>query len=207
MKVSLMAVGIFILGVSISLLRYGRMGTDPYTTMNLGVSSALNLSFGTYQLAVNIILFLIVLKKKRETIGLGTFVNMVMVGYTSDVFYGVVTHYFPEDPSFLLRMNVTLVAVLIAAIGISMYMESELGIAPYDAVTNILLDYTAGKLPYFVARMIIDVSAVSIGFLFGATVGLGTLLLAFLTGPVVQIIREKVLRKLLKLDGPEIKLV
>ena len=37
-----------ILGFGISLLRLSGFGTDPYTCMNLGVSSHLSISYGTY---------------------------------------------------------------------------------------------------------------------------------------------------------------
>lgn len=192
----LMAIGIFMLGFSISLLRYGDLGTDPYTTMNLGVSSSLPLSFGLYQLLINLVLFAIVWKKKRHTIGLGTIVNMVMVGFVSDFFYPLVVTSLPDFPALSFRLIVTTVAVIIACISISMYMESGLGIAPYDAITTILVDASKRRIPFFVARVTVDVLAVLIGFFFGATVGIGTLMLAFLTGPVVQLLREQVLSKL-----------
>ena len=78
-RIVMMLTGILILGVSISFLRYGAVGTDPYTTMNIGVSSTIGLSFGTYQLLINAILFILVLIYKRSTIGIGTVVNMIMV--------------------------------------------------------------------------------------------------------------------------------
>lgn len=193
----LMAVGIFMLGFSISLLRYGDFGTDPFTTMNLGVSSSLPLSFGLYQLLINLGLFAIVWNKKRHTIGLGTIVNMVMVGFISDFFYPIVVTFLPDNPGLLFRFIITSIAVIIACISVSMYMESGLGIAPYDAITTILVDASNGRIPFFAARVTVDVLAVLVGFVFGATVGIGTLMLAFLTGPVVQLLREHVIRKLL----------
>jgi uncharacterized membrane protein YczE len=193
-----MSVGILILGFSISLLRYSALGTDPYTTMNLGISETLNMSFGSYQLIVNSLLFILMLTYQRNKVGIGTVVNMVMVGFIADFFFPLVNQALPVNDDITFRLLVTIIAVFLACIGISMYMESELGIAPYDALTNIVIDGVKKvKVPFFAARMIIDIIAVTIGFTFGAIVGIATILLAFLTGPIVHIIRGKVLSPLL----------
>ncbi|WP_423189000.1 YczE/YyaS/YitT family protein [Alkalibacterium sp. f15] len=206
-KILLMLLGIFILGVSISFLRYGALGTDPYTTMNLGVSSAVGLSFGVYQMFINFILFILVLLFKRETIGIGTIVNMIMVGYTSDIVFFYLLNEMPAQPVFLLRLTVTVLATALACVGISMYMEAELGIAPYDALAILIIDKSNQRIPFFVARMFVDILAVIIGFNFGAVVGIGTLMLAVLTGPLVQLIREKIIKPILtnKFPVAEIK--
>lgn len=197
-NLSLMSVGILILGFSISLLRYSALGTDPYTTMNLGISETLNMSFGSYQLIVNSLLFILMLTYQRNKVGIGTVVNMVMVGFIADFFFPLVNQALPVNDDITFRLLVTIIAVFLACIGISMYMESELGIAPYDALTNIVIDGVKKvKVPFFAARMIIDIIAVTIGFTFGAIVGIATILLAFLTGPIVHIIRGKVLSPLL----------
>lgn len=197
-NLSLMSIGILILGFSISLLRYSALGTDPYTTMNLGVSKTLNMSFGTYQLIVNSLLFILMLTYQRNKIGIGTVVNMVMVGFISDFFFPLVNQALPVNDDITFRLWITIMAVFLACIGISMYMESELGIAPYDALTNIVIDGVKKvKVPFFAARMIIDITAVTIGFTFGAIIGIATMLLAFLTGPIVHTIRGKVLSPLL----------
>lgn len=197
-NLSLMSIGILILGFSISLLRYSALGTDPYTTMNLGISETLNMSFGSYQLIVNSLLFILMLTYQRNKIGIGTVVNMVMVGFISDFFFPLVNQALPVNDDITFRLWITIMAVFLACIGISMYMESELGIAPYDALTNIVIDGVKKvKVPFFAARMIIDITAVTIGFTFGAIIGIATMLLAFLTGPIVHTIRGKVLSPLL----------
>lgn len=199
-----MLLGIVLLGISISLLRYGAMGTDPYTTMNLGVSSTIGVSFGAYQLFINILLFIIIIIFKRKTIGMGTLVNMVMVGYTSDFAYFYASPLLPLQPSHVVRFAVTILAIGLACMGISMYMEAELGIAPYDALAIIIIETSRNRIPFFVARVIVDVLAVLIGFNFGAIVGLGTLMLSIFTGPLVHYIRVKILKPLLKARIPGI---
>ena len=76
MKIIMMLLGNLLMGIAVAILRMSRFGTDPFTCMNLGVSGFLNISFGTYQLLVNIIFFIFVLWKGRSCIGAGTIVNM-----------------------------------------------------------------------------------------------------------------------------------
>ena len=84
MKIIMMLLGNLLMGIAVAILRMSRFGTDPFTCMNLGVSGFLNISFGTYQLLVNIILFIFVLWKGRSCIGAGTIVNMAGIGYIAD---------------------------------------------------------------------------------------------------------------------------
>lgn len=81
-----MAAGVALMGFSISWLVPCGFGTDGFTALNLAVSAKLGLSFGTWQAALNIALFLLVLAFGRRHIGLGTFANMLLVGYICDFF-------------------------------------------------------------------------------------------------------------------------
>lgn len=47
-RILLVVLANMILGLGIATLRLSGFGTDPYTCMNLGISSRLNMNFGTY---------------------------------------------------------------------------------------------------------------------------------------------------------------
>lgn len=71
MKIIMMLLGNLLMGIAVAILRMSRFGTDPFTCMNLGVSGFLNISFGTYQLIVNIILLYLFYGKEEAALGLG----------------------------------------------------------------------------------------------------------------------------------------
>lgn len=129
------ASGKFIDGVAVAIPRMSRFGTDPFTCMNLGVSGFLNISFGTYQLLVNIIFFIFVLWKGRSCIGAGTIVNMAGIGYIADFGVFVLTKCLgqPEMLSMQIRILLMIFAVTMCSFAAAMYMEADMGIAPYDA--------------------------------------------------------------------------
>ena len=57
----------------------GGLGVDPFTAMNIGLSSMFGMQLGIFQIIVNaFILFYVYLKQKA--IGLGTILNMLLVG-------------------------------------------------------------------------------------------------------------------------------
>ena len=96
---------------------------------------SLNISFGTYQLLVNIILFIFVLWKGRSCIGAGTIVNMAGIGYIADFGVFVLTKCLgqPEMLSMQIRILLMIFAVTMCSFAAAMYMEADMGIAPYDA--------------------------------------------------------------------------
>ena len=71
-KIIVMLLGVFFQGIGVSLLNISEGGPDPFSALNYVVSDKLNMSFGTYQLILNIILLIFVFIKNRRLLGLGT---------------------------------------------------------------------------------------------------------------------------------------
>lgn len=178
--------GILLVGFAVSLFRLTGYGTDPFTTMNLGVSGFLGVPFGLYQLCVNLVLFGIIWKFSRHNIGLGTIINMVFIGFIADFFVQIYNSSIDGSLPLYINIGILLIAVTVSCIGVSLYMTAELGIAPYDTVAILLQKMTKNKIPFLYARMITDGLCVFIGFSFGAIVGISTLITAALTGPLIQ---------------------
>ncbi|MEH7094435.1 YczE/YyaS/YitT family protein [Neobacillus vireti] len=195
----MMLVGNLFIGIAVSLLRLSNFGTDPCSTMNLGLSGFLHVSFGIYQLLFNLILLIIVFIFVRHTIGMGTIVNMVGIGFFSDFFLYGYYKLFGSTPLFMTRSIFLVIAILFVAMGVALYMTSDLGIAPYDALPLIIQKLSHDKIPFALARMITDVLAVALGFSFGAVVGVATVIIAFGTGPLVQYFRKHLAEALLQM--------
>lgn len=182
-------IGVGVLGFSIFLLRLADFGTDPFTTMNLGISSFLGGSFGHLQLIVNIILAVLVAFVSLKYIGIGTIVNMVFVGYVSDFFMKLFTTIYGGSLSLFMRIILLIIGIIVCGLGVTMYMHSDMGVAPYDAIPDIIEMKTGKRVSFQVARVGLDILTVLIGFLFGATVGIGTVITAFFMGPLIQFFR------------------
>lgn len=189
-RVAALLVSTMLMGVGVALFTMVGFGTDPCSTFSLGASQRTGISYGTCQLMLNAVLFIPVLLKDPSRIGLGTLANMLLVGYCADGFRWltgpVVT---PQSPMGirLLCFFVTLILFLLAA---SLYMAVDLGVAPYDALPQMLAKKVK-KVSFRTIRIVWDVSFLVLGFLMGATVGLTTLLTGFCFGPAIVAVRKR----------------
>lgn len=195
-RVVLMLIGVFFMGVGVHFLNRTNLGPDPFSALNYGLSAKAGLSFGTFQLLFNAVLFLIVLCKDRKLFGLGTIGNMVIVGYSADFTGWVVDKlgFFPSAEELTTGMKLgimvpTLVLFLFAA---ALYMNCGLGTSPYDALPLLLhkgMEKAAKKeIPYKFVRMLYDGIATVAACLVGGTVGIVTVLMVFTLGPCVDFV-------------------
>ena len=177
-------VGVFLMGFAISLNVYSRFGTDPYTCLNLGISSKLGISLGIWQLSLNLVLLVVLFVFARRLVGIGTIANMIGIGFLVDFFSGIYKHILPENPSLALRIFMMLAGVVLLAFTVALYMYPDEGVSPYDGIPMLLTEKL--KFPYQWVRIVWDVSAVAIGWLCGSVVGVGTVILAFGLGPLIK---------------------
>ncbi|MDO5405847.1 MAG: hypothetical protein Q4F28_00785 [Eubacteriales bacterium] len=195
-RLILMTAGVFLIGFGGAMLRLSSLGTDPFTCMNLGISSIIGIPYGTSQLLFNLLLMIPMLIWYRKGLGIGTIFNMAALGYISDFCVSMWGHLGITAPWFtehmILRFGFLLAAIPIFCLGVASYMESDLGIAPYDALGQIIEQWTNRRIRFSTARVITDVLAVLIGFSAGSVVGIATVITAFFTGPVVGFFRKKV---------------
>lgn len=186
-RLFMMCFGVLLMGVSIALFNKATFGNDPFTCMNMGVSGAIGMTFGTLQLIVNCVLFVLVLVFARHLIGIGTIVNMVCVGFLADFFTPLLQ--FDISQNVILRGLFLLIGVVLLSIAAAFYFTANLGVAPYDALGFILTEKT--KIHFRWCRIISDVIVTLIGLICGAIVGIGTLVTAFFMGPLISFFREK----------------
>ena len=177
------------MGVCVAVFDRIALGTYPCSTMNLGLSRLTGLSFGTWQLTLNALLMLIVLRFDVGRIGAGTLANMVLIGYTADF---VMLDRFPAllTLTLCMRLAVFVPTMLLFLLAASVYMAVDLGVAPYDAVPQILAAH-ANRLSFRAIRVCWDVGVMLIGFALGSTVGLTTVVTGFCLGPVIAAVTER----------------
>lgn len=182
---------ILVMGLCVAVFKLTGVGTSPCSCMNLGISGRLGISFGTWQLTLNIALLLIVMRFAPEKISLGTLVNMVFVGYVAELFMYLLGGLIPETGlSLAARAIIFVPAIALFLLVASIYMTVDLGCAPYDALPMIIAARTS-RLSYRAIRMAWDLAALSIGFLLGATVGIATVITGFCIGPAITAVGER----------------
>lgn len=190
-------IGVVLIGFSVTLLNLSGFGTDPFTCMNMAVSSHLPLSFGIWQICVNAVILFILLfhvfkeKKKIGTVlGFGTLWNMTGVGLLVDFFSNLYHQFFGNVDSMVCKVIFLVIAVLGLCLGCSIYMTPELGSAPYDAL-GVQIHEKINK-PFKLCRITTDLFCVIIALIFGGNIGIGTVITAFGTGPFIHFFNKHV---------------
>ena len=186
-NVVMVVCAVLCMGISLGFLLETDLGTDPYTFMNVSIAGKIGWTLGNWQLTLNAVMLLIVIIVTGiKLIGPGSIANMVLVGYTVDFTRMILGKIF-ADGFFMgpVARPVTFILGLIGfLISAAVYMNSRLGLSPYDGTGKIFCDIFK-KIPFFITRIVFDSCAVVIGFLFGDRPRIGTILMAVFLGPAI----------------------
>ena len=193
-RIPVVVISNIVIGMCIAVFEKIVVGTDPCSVFNLAVTQNILHweSLGRWQLIFNFsLLAIILLMREGKHIGLGSLANMVLVGYSRDFFRPIVERLLPgEVTSLVTRGVVFLPAMMLILLGISFYMVVDLGVSPYDALSQIIASRMP-RVPYAVVRVVYDLVVTGIGFLMGGTVGIFTVLSCFFLGPMISAIAAK----------------
>ncbi|AQS53226.1 hypothetical protein BW727_100833 [Jeotgalibaca dankookensis] len=190
-------IGITLISFGAALSESMNMGLDPFTAINRGASSLLGFSLGNFQLGVNLVILAIVFFMKKSLIGWGTIYNMVLVGYQVEFFNNLFGNFFTvEEMSLVIRIIITIVAIAVFAFGVAIYMDTELGVSPYDAITPLITDRTGWS--YTPVRVAQDLIIVVGAYFLGGPVGIATIITGFFAGPLISFFSEKVSQPIIK---------
>ncbi|MBR5667481.1 MAG: hypothetical protein IKW95_07340 [Lachnospiraceae bacterium] len=186
---------VFGMGFFLSFLILCNLGTDPATFMNRSVADFIGMSFGNWQLIINIVMLSIVILLKRSLIGFGTVFNMVLIGYYADFFCWLFRKTIPAEaftdplPRWCI-FGVTLFGFILSA---AIYINADMGVSPYDGLPIILTEKItarAPKIPPMVIRIAWDGFAIAVGTVFGGTPIIGIILMALFLGPAITLVRK-----------------
>ena len=193
-RLTVMTAGVLTLGAGVFLFICSGFGTDPFTCLNLGISARLGLSFGIWQLIANGIILVFVLFIRPRMIGVGTVVNMSLVGVTADLLLALFPGMAAGTLPFAARAALLLLGLTVLGLGAALYIIPNLGISPYDCIGFIAAEKTHAD--FRVCRIVCDAVFVLAGYLLGSRVGAGTLVAALCTGPFIRFFQKLLLPRL-----------
>lgn len=175
-----------VMGFCLSVLIRLEWGLDPCTLMTTSISGKIGMSLGNFQALLNIVLLVIVLFAGAKNIGFGTVFNMFWIGYSIDLFgyiwdKNLPVNFFRENN---FKAAYFIPAIIIFIIAAALYMVTDMGTGPYDALPFMIGEYFP-KINFRWIRMSYDFSVIVIGVAFGGQVKIATILMALFLGPVI----------------------
>lgn len=174
-------IGLVLFGLGIAMMVLSDLGLSPWEVLHQGISLKTGIPLGTVGIITGA-LVLVLWIPLGERPGIGTLANVVLIGVVIDI----TLLFFPDAASVLwLRWVLLLGGTLVIAIGTGLYIGAGLGPGPRDG----LMTGLGNKgIPIGLARAVIEVTVLVLGYLLGGTVGIGTVIFAFGVGPLVQVI-------------------
>lgn len=173
--------GIVILALGVTLtVKANMIGVGSWDVLHIGLTNTLGLTIGTWSIIVGLIILAIDSMFMKRLPKIGTFLDMFLTGIFIDIFNFLLPNvdgYFPQLMAFC-------AGLLLLGFGCGMYIVANLGVGPRDTLMLLVthkLGWSVGK-----ARTVMEVTVAIVGFLLGGPIGIGTVIMSFGLGPIVQ---------------------
>ena len=180
----ILLIGLTIAHLGVTLFLLSELGTDTFTVFIQGLSRVFGLTVGTVHVIVLCILMVIMLLTTKGYVKPGTVVCAFCGGPIIDLFTWMLGRFINESAGMPVRVVSMVAGCVILSAGMSVVINSN-ATGPNDLVAVILTDKIESAEFRWV-RVACDLFFVVLGFILGGTVGAGTIVAVFLTGPLVQ---------------------
>ena len=178
-----LVVSCIVLGIGVGLLLSAALGSDGYSTLINGIAIASGWPFVVVSVIVGLV-FVAVAWVRGQTPGWGTIVQPVVVSPTINLVMDLV-----DTPDSLVARSFLLAGAFpVLVIGVAGYLGSGAGAGPTEAAA-LAFD---PPVPFRWSYSVLQGGGAIIGWLLGAAIGPGTLLVIFLLGPAVDLVSRRV---------------
>jgi uncharacterized membrane protein YczE len=177
-------VGLFLCSCGIVCFLESELGLPPWDVLHQGLAEQLGISFGS----ANIIVSLLVLTLSwalRAHIGLGTFLNALLIGSFLIVLAHVDTLTDLSEQGLASRIVLLAIALPFFGAGSAFYISASMGAGPRDSLMLVISKRVGIRVG--AARTALELAALAIGFALGGTAGIGTLVFGLGIGPAVEL--------------------
>ena len=173
-------IGTTLIGTGVALNFSSKLGLGPWGVFHEGLSMKTTLSFGSAIITTGIFVTLLWIPLKQKP-GIATFVDIFWIGTVADLVISLGL----EAESITIKWVFVIVGIICIGSGTAIYVGADMGSGPRDGV---MVGLESRGIKIGLARNIIEVTALSLGWLLGGTVGLSSVVIALSIGPVVQIV-------------------
>jgi len=179
-RIAQLLVGLFFYGIAIALMVRAGVGVAPWDVLTQGIAVQTGLPFGIITNIVGVLVLLLWIPIRQKP-GIGTVLNVLLVGPSAEVGLALL----PTPDGLVMQVLFFAAGLVLLAIATGLYIGARFGPGPRDGLMTGIHRKYGWKI--WIVRTAIEVTVLSIGWLLGGNVGLGTLAFALLIGPMVNI--------------------
>jgi uncharacterized membrane protein YczE len=176
--------GLLIFSFGVHLTIFADIGLAPWDCLGMGISYHTPLNYGVSMTLIALAVLGIDLLLK-ERIGYGTIIDALLTGNFVQMFNSL--NPFHRGGSIWTGILIMLTGFVFMALGMAVYMKSEQGCGPRDALL-VGLGKRMPRIPIGIVEVILWAAVLLIGWLLGGPVGIGTVISTFGAGLVMQLV-------------------
>jgi uncharacterized membrane protein YczE len=177
-----LVVSCVVLGIGVAMLLIASLGSDGYSTMINGFSLALDVPFWAVNLVVGVGLVAMAWARGL-TPGLGTITQPIVVGFVVSALLAA----FAQPDALWVRVVLLALSFPVLAVGVAGYLAVDAGAGPTEAAA-LAFD---PPVPFRWSYSVVQGGGALLGWLCGAAVGPGTILVIVLLGPLVDLLSSR----------------
>lgn len=187
--------GLFLYAVGIVFTINANLGLSPWDIFHQGISKHTGITMGQASIIIGL-LIVIIDWAFGEKVGIGTLCNMLFIGIFMDIL--MLNHLIPVFSNIIARIIMMLIGMFIIGVACYFYIGAGLGSGPRDGLM-VAFSKKSKKSVRFI-RTCIEAVPLTIGYLLGGSVGVGTIIMVLGGGYFIQFAF-----KLLKFDVRVVK--
>ncbi|ARK32378.1 YczE/YyaS/YitT family protein [Halalkalibacter krulwichiae] len=183
-RISVYLIGLAVAALGIALVIKSGAGTGPWDTVAVGLHLHLGLTIGTWAILSQGLLIFVTSIIERKGPQFLSLVVLVVRSLFLDFWLYLVLRNVDFTSSIGMQWLTFTIGLLLLGTGIGIYLLSKFAASPVDGLMVAI--HQRFGLSFTVSRIIIEATAVCLGFLLGGPVGLGTIIMALTLGRIVQ---------------------
>jgi uncharacterized protein len=174
--------GLFLYALGIVITLKAHVGYAPWDVLHVGLAKTTGMTIGVASILVGILIVAVAFLL-GEKLGLGTLLNMILIGVFLDLILKL--NLIPAMANFVWGVIMLIGGLFVISLATYFYIGSGFGAGPRDSLMVSLARKT--NLPIGFCRGTIEVIAVVVGWKLGGMAGIGTIIAALAIGFCIQL--------------------
>ena len=179
-RITQLLLGLFLYGIAIALMVRAGIGVSPWDVLTQGLAKQTGLPFGLLTNLIGVVVLLLWIPIRQKP-GIGTVLNVLLIGPSAQLGLWII----PQQTVPIIQALVFAGGLALLAVATGLYIGARLGPGPRDGRMTGLHRRTGWRI--WIVRTLIEVTVLTIGWILGGQVGIGTLAFALLIGPMVNV--------------------
>lgn len=189
-RYSVFILGLLIITLGVSLMSKGNIGTGSWDAINFGLSKRFGRTPGFWIVVSSLVVLVLAAIIEKKGIKFTSFITATLLGVGINlwgtILNGVVIN------NMILKVSILLLGLLLVAIGLALYLITELPQNPIDYLMVVIKEKL--RLTVGTAKLLVDITCIFIAIFIGGPIGIGTIIASFFLGPCVNIVYPRIER-------------